>query len=188
MGLQQGRVPGRQGPGFDGRRMQGRLQPLPAATGRAGLAEGLQLAAQGADHIPARHDAKKLLAAGQAGAEGGAAIAIEQAGAIDHPAGPADAALTGVGLEPEVQAIAIGLADHRQAVVGLAALQRIDAPTGPLLERPTGRQRPDHQDQAQTAGAGLAPDQAGRPGEWSGGRARGANEVVHPQQADQGQR
>ena len=42
-----------------------------------------------------------------------------QPGRIHQPVGLADPSLAGVGGEPDVQAIAIGLVNHRQTVMGL---------------------------------------------------------------------
>jgi len=86
-----------------------------------------------------------------------------------------------------VQAVAIGLVQHRQAVVGLVALQRIDPPAGPLLGRHTSRESNDQGGQTQGAEAN-GPIPRKRTGAWPGGMARGARAVVHPQQSDRGQR
>ena len=113
----------------------GWLDPFPAAAGSPCLAQCLQFPTQGTPHVAAIHRGEELHLRRQAGAERGGAIAVEQPRRINQPAGPADARLAGVGLEPDVKAKAIGLIHHGQAIVRLVALQWNDPPAGSLVGR-----------------------------------------------------
>ena len=114
-----------------------RLEPDKAAARRTGLAQRLAQLPERPAHIGPGDGFKKFSLAGQARTEGCGAIAVEQARWIGAPAGFAASTLAGVGIDPDVQAIAIGLADHGQAVMRHPALQRIDRPTGAPVRRHT---------------------------------------------------
>jgi hypothetical protein len=98
------------------------LQPPEAAAGRPLQAEGLALLAQGPAHIGPGNGCEKFLSWGESGAEGGGAIAVEEPRRIHNPAGLAEPRGGGVGFDPDVQAVAIRLTHHGQAVEGLVAL------------------------------------------------------------------
>ena len=109
------------------------LKPAEGAAGCPRLTEGLVLLAQTAAHIGPGDGCEKFLSWGETGTEGGGAIAVEQPGRIHNPSGLAEAWRGGVGFDPDVQAVAIRLADNGQAVMALVALQRIDRPAGPQV-------------------------------------------------------
>ena len=107
-----------------------RISPLPPCLRGPLRTQRFQFGPQRREHFFATHHSEEFVARSQASTEWSGAIAVKQPSGIREPARFTSLRIAGVGLQKEMEAKAVGLTDHRQAVMGTASGQREHLPAG----------------------------------------------------------